>query len=331
MRSCAARTGPAGRGTWRRTRPGRRRAPTSAPVRARPRRPAARAQRRRIRADEQTPATSSEPNARCSRAVWRSIIAIARAWPVAPSSADRMTWASNGSDRTPASPSAAAAGTRRSARARCTRRGPARRSRSAPQSPADRRDSVRCPARVSSLMSRHSLPWRIAATSRPIGTDSQSAVDAPGAADREVGADDHQRAHQQEHERHAERVELVLRTAAPCRSSRRRARSARGRRSPGRAGRSARRRRATARPKATNAADERLTLGQPALEERVAGPRRRDRVDALPDVVDLVDDVRAGVEQHAAEQRQRGTATRSKRPSTHASAPPARTGITEAV
>ena len=36
-------------------------------------------------------ATSSDPKARWSRAVCRSIIAIARAWPVAPSSADRMT------------------------------------------------------------------------------------------------------------------------------------------------------------------------------------------------------------------------------------------------
>ena len=46
-----------------------------------------------------SPSTSSDPKARCRRAVWRSIIAIARAWPVAPSSADRMTWARNGSDR----------------------------------------------------------------------------------------------------------------------------------------------------------------------------------------------------------------------------------------
>ncbi len=32
------------------------------------------------------------------------------------------------------------------------------------------------PARVSSLMSRHSLPWRIAATRQPTGTDTMSAV-----------------------------------------------------------------------------------------------------------------------------------------------------------
>ena len=38
-------------------------------------------------------------------------------------------------------------------------------------------DSVVIPARVSSRMSRHSLPWRIAAVSRPMGTDSQNAVD----------------------------------------------------------------------------------------------------------------------------------------------------------
>ncbi len=49
--------------------------------------------------DSTSPSTSSDPNARWSRAVWRSIIAIARAWPVAPSSADRMTAARNGSDR----------------------------------------------------------------------------------------------------------------------------------------------------------------------------------------------------------------------------------------
>ena len=36
-------------------------------------------------------------------------------------------------------------------------------------------DMVTIPARVSSLMSRHSLPWRIAATSRPTGSDRTSA------------------------------------------------------------------------------------------------------------------------------------------------------------
>ncbi len=39
-------------------------------------------------------------------------------------------------------------------------------------------------------------------------------------------------------------------------------------------------------------------LGHPALQDRMARPRRSDRVDALADVEDLVDDVRAGLDEH---------------------------------
>ena len=44
-------------------------------------------------------------------------------------------------------------------------------------------------------------------------------------------------------------------------------------------------------------------LAHPALDDRVAGARARDGVDALPDVVDLVDDVRPGMEEDRPEQR----------------------------
>ena len=101
--SSAARTGRADRGTSPRTRPGRGPSPTASGHPAGPSGPAGRrgppASASRRARDRRTPARAATPNARCSRAVCRSIIAIARAWPVAPSSAERMTWARNGSDR----------------------------------------------------------------------------------------------------------------------------------------------------------------------------------------------------------------------------------------
>ena len=66
-----------------------------------------------------------------------------------------------------------------------------------------RDEIVEMPARLSSRMSRHSLPCRIAATSRPTGIDRTSAVSRPLAAHREVRTRDHQRAHQQEDEGNA--------------------------------------------------------------------------------------------------------------------------------
>src|SRR5450759_5673788 len=47
---------------------------------------------------------------------------------------------------------------------------------------------------------------------------------------------------------------------------------------------------------------EGAALAYAALEHGMAGARRSDRVDALPDVVDLIDYVGAGVEEHSAGQ-----------------------------
>ena len=185
------------------------------------------------------------------------------------------------------------------------------------------------PARVSSEMSRHSLPSRIAATSSPTGTDSTSACGAHTPLIAKYVPDDHQRAHQQEHERHAQRVELVLqrrRRVAPTAEQAQQAEDD-DRRAPHGHERDADGDRECERDEC---GQERLTLGQPALQERMAGARRGDGVDALPDVVDLVDDVGTGVEQHAAEQRQQ-EGQPFEAPVDPASAAPARTGITDAV
>ena len=85
------------------------------------------------------------------------------------------------------------------------------------------------PARLSSRMSRHSLPWRIAATSSPTGIDRTSAVSDHSPLTAKYDALDHERTHQQEHDRDAERPVLVLerrRRVAPAADE---ARATRGR------------------------------------------------------------------------------------------------------
>jgi len=127
-------------------------------------------------------------------------------------------------------------------------------------------------------------------------------VEAPLASHREVRPDDHQRAHQQEDERHAQRAVFVLerrrRVAPPANQAEQAEDDDRG---PAK--------RDEVDPdddrdgERNSSGDERRTLGQAALDDRVAGPRRGDRVDALADVVDLVDDVRPGMEEDRAGQR----------------------------
>ncbi len=202
--------------------------------------------------------------------------------PVAPSSAERTTWARNGSDRI-ASSVAGGSEPKRDGQAqrRCRRRGPARRSRSGPTPCRSATDSVDDPgprvlADVAPLVAvedrRDEEPDRHGQRRAPAAT-------SPG--HREVRAHDHERAHQQEHERHAEgavlvlerrrRVEVAAGQAEEAEDDDRRTAQRRsGRRpttTPGR----------TRRRPATNAPRSR----HPALHDGVAGPRRRDRVDAL--------------------------------------------------
>ena len=157
------------------------------------------------------------------------------------------------------------------------------------------------PARVSSPMSRHSLPWRTAATRQPTGIETMSASIDHVAADREVRADDHQRTHQHEDQRDAQRPELVL-------ERRRRVEVAAAQADQAEDDDRRAAQRHEVQPDRDGQAERQqgegvgLALGQPALDDGVAGPRAGDRVDALPDVVDLVDDVGARVEQDGAEQ-----------------------------
>ena len=119
------------------------------------------------------------------------------------------------------------------------------------------------------------------------------------AGDGEVRAHDHERAHQQEHHGHAQGPVLVL--------ERRRGIRVAGDQTEQPQAHDGR----TAEPDQVAADGDRgdeqrhgegvgASLADPALENGVAHARRGDRVDALADVVDLVDDVRAGVEEHPA-------------------------------
>ena len=171
--------------------------------------------------DSTNPSTSNDPNARWSRAVWRSIIAIARAWPVAPSSAERMTCARNGSDRIASIVQAGSdAGDHRQGEhdVRAEHQGHVAVVR--PSRPI-LADIVEMPARLSSRMSRHSLPWRIAATSRPTGIERTSAVSDHSPLTAKYDAFDHERAHQQEHDAARRGRGSCTRAAAPCSHSRR--------------------------------------------------------------------------------------------------------------
>ena len=228
-------------------------------------------------------------------------MAIARAWPVAPSSAARMTATRNGSDRT--------------ARSVHERQGPGddRQGqdhvraddqpdvavvRPAPPDPGrDRRDAG--PAVLADVAPFVAVEDR--RDQHPDRDRQDQRRRRPLAAHRVVGALDHQRPHQQEHDRDAERPVLVLerrRRVAPAADQ------------PEQPEDDDRR---AAQPDEIEPDDdrereerggdqERGPLFHPALDDGVAGPRAGDRVDALPDVVDLVDDVRARVEEDRAEQ-----------------------------
>ena len=125
--------------------------------------------------------------------------------------------------------------------------------------------------------------------------------DRPLAADRKVRADDHQRTHQQEDQRHAEGVELVLErrcrvevaAGQPDEAEDDDRRAAQGNQVQPDHDRQGER---------AEGEGKRPALGQPALDDRVAGSRAGDRVDALAHVVDLVDDVRARMDQHRADE-----------------------------
>ena len=168
----------------------RRRRTQPSPPRARPRgrpadrveaaRPASGAAQPRPTPDRRIPATSSAPNARWSRAVWRSIIAIARAWPLAPSSAERTTWArkrqrQDGDHRRRRQEPEGDGQPEADVGAEHQRR----RRRSGPTRGRSATTASRCPARVSSPMSRHSLPWRIAATRQPDRDRHDERLDRP--------------------------------------------------------------------------------------------------------------------------------------------------------
>ncbi len=142
----------------------------------------------------------------------------------------------------------------------------------------------------------------------PDGDRQHERVEADRAGHRVVRAGRHERPHQQEDERHAERPELVL-------ERRRRVEVAAGQpddaqhgdgpaaeRDQGHADRGRRQERGEGHA-------ERGALGDAALEDRVAGTRRGDRVDALPNVVDLVDDVRADVQEHGGHEGQQEQAS----------------------
>ena len=215
--SCAARTGRAARGTWRRT-------PACAATSADRQRAAGPRPPRRRRAgaalshaadarDSRTPEHEQRPEGEVQP---RRLEVDHRDRPRLAGRAElgraddlRRGTAATGSRA--ASPAAASRTTTASAERRCTRRGRAPRSRSAPSRRPIRADSVEmpgaaCPRGCRAIRCRAGSPPRAA---RP-GSTATSAVGDHWPRHREVRALDHQRPHQQEHERHAERAVLVL-------------------------------------------------------------------------------------------------------------------------